>query len=128
MADTDDDVKRVAIIGAGLSGLLSLYHLKTSRTKIELTAFEKNFDIGGTWLYTDQTKPNDFGLPVYTGLYKYLRFFLILFQFCFSCCCFLFLFVCFVLLFYYFGEWVCFLLFYFIFVFSFWFGTPVLTE
>jgi len=74
MANTDDDVKRVAIIGAGLSGLLSLYHLKSSRTKIELTAFEKNFDIGGTWLYTDQTKPNDFGLPVYTGLYKYLRF------------------------------------------------------
>lgn len=73
MADTADDVKRVAIIGAGLSGLLSLYHLKTSRTKIELTAFEKNFDIGGIWLYTDQTKPNDFGLPVYTGLYKYLR-------------------------------------------------------
>jgi cation diffusion facilitator CzcD-associated flavoprotein CzcO len=55
MADTADNVKRVAIIGAGLSGLLSLYHLKTSRTKIKLTAFEKNFNIGGTWLYTDQT-------------------------------------------------------------------------
>ena len=84
MADTADNVKRVAIIGAGLSGLLSLYHLKTSRTKIKLTAFEKNFNIGGTWLYTDQTKPNDFGLPVYTGVYKYLRFVGFLWCFCAS--------------------------------------------
>ncbi len=39
---------RVAIIGAGMSGLLAAYRL--GQAGIPYTIFEKNADVGGTWL------------------------------------------------------------------------------
>ncbi|GAB7354446.1 hypothetical protein MBLNU459_g4934t1 [Dothideomycetes sp. NU459] len=41
---------RVAIIGAGLSGILGGILLPAKVPGIELTIFEKNQDVGGTWL------------------------------------------------------------------------------
>ncbi len=45
----------VCVIGAGLSGLLVLRHLRYQSGINRLVAYEKCGDIGGQWLYTDQT-------------------------------------------------------------------------
>ena len=52
-----NDIKRVAVIGAGLSGICALRSLSEEKT-FKLTCFEKNFKIGGTWIYRDQTSEN----------------------------------------------------------------------
>ncbi len=39
---------RVAVIGAGMSGLLAAHRLR--QAGIDVTVFEKNADVGGTWL------------------------------------------------------------------------------
>ena len=41
---------KVICIGAGASGLLLAYKLQRSFEKFELTIYEKNEDISGTWL------------------------------------------------------------------------------
>ena len=69
----DEIIKTVAVIGSGMSGLLVIHHLMQSKTKFSVTAFERNYDIGGLWLYTDQTTPDEFGLPVYSAMYNNLR-------------------------------------------------------
>jgi cation diffusion facilitator CzcD-associated flavoprotein CzcO len=43
------DVKRIAIIGAGLAGISALRRLSENKL-FQLTCFERNFDIGGTWM------------------------------------------------------------------------------
>ena len=43
----DEIIKTVAVIGAGMSGLLVIHHLMQSKTKFSVTAFERNYDIGG---------------------------------------------------------------------------------
>ncbi|EUC42260.1 hypothetical protein COCMIDRAFT_29073 [Bipolaris oryzae ATCC 44560] len=47
-----DDVRplRVAVVGAGLSGIIAGILLPAKVPGIELTIFEKNDDVGGTWL------------------------------------------------------------------------------
>lgn len=41
---------RVIIVGAGLSGLNMIYCLRRFLPNVELIVYEKNDDIGGTWL------------------------------------------------------------------------------
>lgn len=41
---------RVIIIGAGASGLLMAYKLQRNFDDIEFQIYEKNADVGGTWL------------------------------------------------------------------------------
>ncbi|KAH3959815.1 hypothetical protein HBH98_103770 [Parastagonospora nodorum] len=52
--------KRVAVIGAGISGIATAAHLK--KEGIEVTVFERSNAAGGIWLY-DERKPLE---PVYT--------------------------------------------------------------
>ena len=48
-----DRTFRVAIVGAGMSGLLAAHRL--TQVGVEVTVFEKNTDVGGTWF--DNTYP-----------------------------------------------------------------------
>lgn len=41
---------RVITVGAGLSGILMAYRLQADCANIEHSVYEKNHDIGGTWL------------------------------------------------------------------------------
>jgi hydroxyversicolorone monooxygenase len=41
---------RIISIGAGISGIMSTYYIQTSVQNVEHVVYEKNKDIGGTWL------------------------------------------------------------------------------
>ncbi|KAE8351271.1 cytochrome P450 [Aspergillus coremiiformis] len=45
-------VQRIAVIGAGISGVVSAAHLLAA--KFEVTIFERNQQVGGIWLYDEQ--------------------------------------------------------------------------
>ena len=68
-----EDVQKVAIIGAVLSGILVMHHLQQSSTRFYIKTFEQNYDVGGLWLYTDETKVNECGLPVHSAMYNDFR-------------------------------------------------------
>ena len=40
---------RVIVVGAGASGLNTARHMDLHMTNFELTVYEKNSDVGGTW-------------------------------------------------------------------------------
>ncbi|KAJ5584836.1 uncharacterized protein N7459_004636 [Penicillium hispanicum] len=67
---TDSSIQRVAVIGAGISGVVSAGHLLA--TGREVTVFERSKASGGVWLYDKRvpiesqypcTKPSDAGWP-----------------------------------------------------------------
>ena len=67
------DRKRIAVIGAGPSGLSVLYALREHHGKeVEVVCFERNDGIGGLWYYTDETGIDKYGLPVHTSMYRNL--------------------------------------------------------
>ena len=67
---------RVAIIGAGPSGLAALRAFESARRKgadiPEVICFEKQSDYGGLWNYTWRTGLDEFGEPVHGSMYRYL--------------------------------------------------------
>ncbi len=69
-------VKRVAIIGAGPSGLAQLRAFERARGNgaeiPEIMCFEKQEDWGGQWRYTWRTGLDEFGEPVHSSMYRYL--------------------------------------------------------
>ncbi|NCA23350.1 MAG: NAD(P)/FAD-dependent oxidoreductase, partial [Betaproteobacteria bacterium] len=68
--------KRVAIIGAGPSGLAQLRAFQSAASKgadvPELVCFEKQADWGGLWNYTWRTGLDEHGEPVHGSMYRYL--------------------------------------------------------
>jgi trimethylamine monooxygenase len=68
--------KRVAIIGAGPSGLAQLRAFQSAKDKgadiPELVCFEKQSDWGGLWNYTWRTGLDEYGEPVHGSMYRYL--------------------------------------------------------
>ena len=68
--------ERVAIIGAGPSGLAALRAFESARRKgatiPELVCYEKQSDWGGLWNYTWRTGTDQFGEPVHGSMYRYL--------------------------------------------------------
>ncbi len=68
--------KRVAIIGAGPSGLAGLRAFTSARSigaEIpEIVCFEKQSDWGGLWNYTWRTGLDENGEPVHGSMYRYL--------------------------------------------------------
>ena len=68
--------ERVAIIGAGPSGLAALRAFESARRKgaviPELVCYEKQADWGGLWNYTWRTGTDQYGEPVHGGMYRYL--------------------------------------------------------
>ena len=69
-------IARVAVIGAGPSGLGQLHSFETARRQgidiPELVCFEKQSDWGGLWNYTWRTGLDERGEPVHSGMYRYL--------------------------------------------------------
>lgn len=67
---------RVAIIGAGPSGLAQLRAFEAARHKgaqlPEIVCFEKQEDWGGIWNYTWRTGLDEYGEPVHGSMYRYL--------------------------------------------------------
>ena len=61
---------KVAIIGAGASGLISAKVL--SEEDINYDIFDCNNEVGGTWIYTEKTT-DKYGLPVTSSMYRDLR-------------------------------------------------------
>ncbi|MFN7002977.1 MAG: NAD(P)-binding domain-containing protein, partial [Roseinatronobacter sp.] len=68
--------KRVAIIGAGPSGLAQLRAFQSAAAKgeaiPEIVCFEKQSDWGGLWNYTWRTGLDENGEPVHCSMYRYL--------------------------------------------------------
>jgi trimethylamine monooxygenase len=67
---------RVAIIGAGPSGLAQLHAFAEARHNgadiPEVVCFEKQSDWGGLWNYTWRTGLDQYGDPVHGSMYRYL--------------------------------------------------------
>jgi trimethylamine monooxygenase len=63
---------RIAIIGAGPSGLSQLFAFKQAEQeqKVELICFERQSDWGGLWLYTSQTGVDNHGEPIHSSMYR----------------------------------------------------------
>ncbi len=68
--------KRVAVIGAGPSGLAQLRAFQSAAKKGEdipdIVCFEKQEDWGGLWNYTWRTGTDEYGEPVHGSMYRYL--------------------------------------------------------
>jgi len=69
-------VKRVAVIGAGPSGLAQLRAFQSAAEKgaevPEVVCFERQADWGGIWNYTWRTGTDEHGEPVHCSMYRYL--------------------------------------------------------
>lgn len=67
---------RVAIIGAGPSGMAQLRAFQSAQAKgivvPEFVCFEKQADWGGQWNYTWRTGLDQHGEPVHSSMYRYL--------------------------------------------------------
>lgn len=67
---------RVAIIGAGPSGLSALRAFQSAKSKgediPEIVCFEKQASYGGLWNYTWRTGLDEHGEPVHGSMYRYL--------------------------------------------------------
>ncbi len=68
--------KRVAIVGAGPSGLAQLRAFQSAAQKgaeiPEIVCFETQDDWGGLWNYTWRTGLDEYGEPVHCSMYRYL--------------------------------------------------------
>lgn len=68
--------KRIAVIGAGASGLAVLRAFQSAKAKgidgPEVVCFEKQDDWGGLWKYSWRTGLDQFGEPVHGSMYRYL--------------------------------------------------------
>lgn len=67
---------RIAIIGAGPSGLAQLRAFKSAQEKgakmPEIVCFEKQADWGGLWRYSWRTGTDEYGETVHNSMYRYL--------------------------------------------------------
>jgi len=70
------DMTRVAVIGAGPSGLAALRAFQSAKQKKakipDIVCFEKQSDWGGLWNYTWRTGLDEHGEPVHGSMYRYL--------------------------------------------------------
>ena len=68
--------KRVAILGAGPSGLAQLRTFQFAQSNgddiPEIVCYEKQSDWGGLWNYTWRTGVDQYGEPVHGSMYRYL--------------------------------------------------------
>jgi trimethylamine monooxygenase len=68
--------KRVAVIGAGPSGLAQLRAFQSAAAKgaaiPEVVCFEKQATWGGLWNYSWRTGLDEYGEPVHNSMYRYL--------------------------------------------------------
>lgn len=65
---------RIAVIGAGAAGLAALRHCTSGAYDDQAVCYEKTDQIGGTWVYREETGSDSYGLPIHTSMYKSLRY------------------------------------------------------
>ncbi len=67
---------RIAVIGAGPSGLAVLRAFESARLKgatiPEIVCYERQKDSGGIWNYTWRTGTDEYGEQVHASMYRYL--------------------------------------------------------
>lgn len=61
----------IAVIGAGPTGLCAAK--SALAYGCDVTVFEQTSKIGGTWVYTDRSGEDEYGVPIHTSMYKGLR-------------------------------------------------------
>uniref|UniRef100_T1H1R1 Flavin-containing monooxygenase n=1 Tax=Megaselia scalaris TaxID=36166 RepID=T1H1R1_MEGSC len=61
----------VCIIGAGMAGVCTAKH--SLQNGFKTTVFEQTGAIGGTWVYTDTTEKDEYGLDIHSSMYKSLH-------------------------------------------------------
>ncbi len=59
----------VCVIGLGLSGIVTVKHLKDKPGIRSVVAFEKGAKLGGHWVYTEETGPD-----VHQSSYRDMRY------------------------------------------------------
>ncbi|XP_076659167.1 senecionine N-oxygenase [Halictus rubicundus] len=64
---------KIAVIGAGSAGLAALRHCTSGTFDCEVVCYEKTEQVGGTWVYRDETGLDKYGLPIHTSMYNNLR-------------------------------------------------------
>lgn len=63
--------RHVCVIGAGISGLAAARYLQ--QYGVNFTVFEATRHIGGTWHFDSHVGTDEYGVPVFTSMYKNLR-------------------------------------------------------
>lgn len=65
---------RVAVIGAGAAGLCAARHL-LSRPELFAppVVYEQTKYVGGTWVYEEEVGQRQNGMPIYSSMYRDLR-------------------------------------------------------
>lgn len=61
---------KIAIIGAGPSGLCSARHLTAMPGGVNVKIYEQGTQVGGTWIYTAERDESN---GVHSSMYKNLR-------------------------------------------------------
>ncbi|XP_076280269.1 senecionine N-oxygenase [Lasioglossum baleicum] len=64
---------KIAVIGAGSAGLAALRHCTSGTFDCEVVCYEKTEQVGGTWVYREETGLDKYGLPIHTSMYNNLR-------------------------------------------------------
>lgn len=64
--------KRVVVIGAGASGICAAKHSIENGYHVDV--YEQTSNIGGLWVYTDNTGSDEHGLPIHTSMYQNLMY------------------------------------------------------
>jgi len=72
VTESSHAMKTVGIIGAGAAGLCAARHL-SALPGYTPVVWEKAPELGGTWVYTDQTEKDRHGLPIHSSMYQSLR-------------------------------------------------------
>ncbi len=63
---------KACVIGAGAAGLCAARHISAIRGWNPIV-FEQTDAIGGTWIYTDRSGTDEFGLPIHSSMYKHMK-------------------------------------------------------
>ncbi|XP_076668511.1 senecionine N-oxygenase-like [Andrena cerasifolii] len=63
---------KIAVIGAGAAGIAAVRHCRANNSN-EVICYEKTDQVGGTWVYREETGADQYGLKIHTSMYKSLR-------------------------------------------------------
>ena len=64
---------RICVIGGGAAGLCAVRHLARDPSFFEILSFEQTDEIGGTWVYNDETDFDYNNISIHSSMYKSLR-------------------------------------------------------
>ncbi|KAI5729235.1 hypothetical protein M8J76_000488 [Diaphorina citri] len=71
--DKTSPTLHIGVIGGGAGGLTATKRLTEPGSGFTCTTFEQTDNVGGTWVYTEQTGRDQYGLPVHSSMYKSLK-------------------------------------------------------